>query len=162
MIQDEDLEYDNRTGLFNQQEAKKTKKKYTIGGKMGYIGSITKLLDILSKNEMKLVLDWFAHNCDGNNLLTDTFAKLTPDIHKVTRSKLKKKLIEHKIINEYRNRIMLNPYIFKPTSTKHNYPHLTQKLWRYLFENKDTGSDEVRFHEDDVYGIPPILKITKP
>ncbi len=159
MIQDNSLIYNKKTGLFNIKDLPKTPKKHSIGGKMGYIGSINVLLDLLTKNEFKMLLSWFSDNCDGNNLLTSSFKDLTPKMHKVNRSKFKKKLIENNIIHEYRNRIMLNPYIFKPTSTKHNYAYLTQRLWTYLFENKDNVTDEIIFHEDDVFGLPPILKI---
>ena len=159
MIQEQDLEepkYDTKTGQFNTEDKKKTPKKFVIGGKMGYIQSINTLLNLLSKNEIQLLLEWFSNNTNGNNLLTSSFAELTVGMDKSSRSRLKAKLINNDIIQEHRKRLMLNPFIFKPTSTLHNYPHLTQKLWEYLFHNKDIGSDEVRFHEDDVYGF--ILK----
>ena len=156
MIQENELnelEYNQDNGVFNTQDIKKTPKKWVIGGKMGYIGSIDKLLDLLSKKEMKFILDWFANHSNGNNLLTSTFTKLTSNMNRSSRSRFKKKLSDNMIIQEYRGQIMLNPFIFKPTSTSHNYAHLTQQLWKYLFMDKDTGSDEVRFHEDDVYGL---------
>jgi hypothetical protein len=171
MIQDNNLDnvednnevkYNLNTGVFDTQDIKRTKKKYTIGGKMGYIGSISKLLDILSKKEMKMIIEMFQNHTDGNNLLTSLFADLTSEMDKSTRSRFKKKLIDKLIMSpEYRGRYMLNPYIFKPTSTKHNYQHLTQKLWTFLFVNKDKLNDEVVFHEDDVYGLPDILQLKK-
>ena len=157
MIPKEDLEYNTRTGMFNTQDRKKTAKKFQIGGKMGYIGSINKLLDLLTKNELKLILKWFSEDTSPTNLLEKSFTKLTPEMDRFARSKFKRKLINNLIIAEHKNRIMLNPYIFAPTSTSHNYSHLTQGLWKYLFEDKDTTNDEIIFHEDDVFGLPDIL-----
>ncbi len=163
MVQDDELnkaEYNQNTGeILNYKDEPKTPKQYAIGGKMGYVGNLERLLDVFTNNEMKIILNMFREHCDENNLLVSKFKDITPKMDPSRRSKFKRKLIENMIIQEHQNRIMMNPYIFRPTSTKHNYQHLTQRLWKYLFVDKDTGSDEVRFHEDDVFGLPDILKV---
>jgi hypothetical protein len=153
----DDIDYDPKTGQFSSNEPSKTHKKYARIGKMGYVGSINMLLDILSKSELKMLLDWFSNYTDENNLLTSSFRDLTTNMDRSRRSKFKHKLIDNGIIAEHRKRLMLNPYIFKPMSTKHNYQYLTQRLWTYLFVDKDNATDEVIFHEDDVYGLPDII-----
>jgi len=163
MIQEKDLkkvEYNQDTGeIFNYVGPLKTKKKYAIGGKMGYIGSLEKLLSILTNKELQLILKIFREDCNENNLLNKKFKDVTPSFDTSRRSKYKKKLISNMIIQEHRGRIMLNPFIFKPTSIKHNYQYLTQGLWKYLFEDKDDVEDEVKFHEDDVFGLPDVLRL---
>jgi len=157
---DDGLEYDKDSGLFKEAHDEKTKyeKKFAKGGKMGYVRHFETLLDILTKRELKLVLEMFREYTDEFNLLTSSFRDITKDMDRFARSKFKRKLIDLFIIQEHRGRIMLNPHIFRPTTTKYNGIYRTQGLWTYLFENKDNYTEEIIFHEDDVFGIPDVLK----
>ena len=49
---------------------------------------------------------------------------------------------------------MLNPFIFVPRGDKNipNSQHLTQRVWKYLFEDANLGSDEVVAHAERLFG----------
>lgn len=131
--------YDTDIKMRDDRFARQGFKTYNTG--------VLQLIDVLTKNEIKLLIDVFSDIklVDRNNMLLVSFLQITRDMLKSTRSTFKKKLTENNIINDYNNKIMLNPYIFMPRGDKNykNSIYLIQQSWTYLFEDKDRYFEEV-------------------
>lgn len=133
--------------LSNDRHLQRGYKMYNIG--------IEYLVNNLSKKELLVTLNLYgSETVDYHNRLIGKFAKLTPDLDTAVRSRLKKKLIELKVLGEYNKSLMLNPFIFTPKGDKNikNCQWLTQRAWKYLFEDKDSGVEELDEYIEHVFG----------
>ena len=143
------------TGEVYETDIKLPDNRYTIKGYKMYQNGVKALIDILTKTELKLVIDMYGvHSVDYNNILTKGFKEFTKDMADSTRSRFKRKLIDNGIIGEYKKKIMLSPYIFLPKGDKNirNCNHLTQRVFKYVFMDADTGSEEVIEHAEKIFG----------
>ena len=133
--------------------------KYIIRGYKMYNKGIEYLIKILTKDELLAVINIFnSDTIDYNNLLIGPFHKLTPQLSKSARSKLKKKLMDENVLGQYLDkRLMLNPFIFIPRgdANVHNSKHLTQRVWKYLFEDLTSTNDAVLKHVEHMFGKLP-------
>jgi len=112
-----------------------------------YNTGLLHLLDVLTKGEIKLIINIFddIKKINRNNILIVDFLDITPNMANSMRSRFKKKLIENNIFNTYNNKLMINPYIFIPRGDKNykNSVYFIQQSWTYLFENKDRYSEDI-------------------
>ena len=123
-----------------------------------YNNGVIALIEVLTKDEIKRIIALFDSTCiDYNNILTKSFLQLTSDMSKAARSRYKHKLIDNRVMQECNGKIMLNPFIFVPRGDKNipNSQHLTQRVWKYLFEDANVGSDEVVAHAERLFGKLP-------
>ena len=135
--------------------------KFAQRGHKMYNYGIVYMLDKFTNTEIKRTISLFATEyIDYNNILTCKISKPLADMDPSHRSKLKRKLIDHKVIQEYNGKVMVNPYIFVPRGDKniHNSQYLTQRVWKYLFEDANIGSDEVIKHAELLFGKLPSSK----
>lgn len=124
------------------------------GYKMYNIG-VLGLVEIFTKDEIKRTILLFdANTIDYNNMLMKSFLEATKDMSKAARSRFKHKLIDNQVLQEYNNKLMLNPFIFIPRGDKNipNSQHLTQRVWKYLFVDANGGSDEIIAHAERLFG----------
>ena len=127
------------------------------GHKM-YNKGVLALVELFTKEEIKRTIMLFDGSViDYNNILMKSFLELTKDMSKAARSRFKKKLLEHQVLQEFNKRLMLNPYIFVPRGDKNipNSQHLTQRVWKYLFDDATIGSDNVIAHTERLFGKVP-------
>lgn len=135
--------------------------KFTQRGYKMYNKGVVHLIDVFTREEMKRTILLFSKdNIDYNNILIKSFLDITNDMSKAARSRFKRKLIDNQVIQEFNNKLMVNPYIFVPRGDKniHNSQHLTQRVWKYLFEDANIGSDEVIKHAELLFGKLPSSK----
>lgn len=129
--------------------------KFTVRGYKMYNASIDVLVDVLTKDELKAALKLFGSDTiDYHNLLIGPFHKLTSQMSKSTRSKFKKKLFDHGIMAECQGKLMLNPFIFLPKGDRNirNSGHLTQRVWKYMFEDANSAGEDVVVHAEHMFG----------
>jgi len=122
-----------------------------------YNNGVIALIDVLTKDEIKRTVNLFNSNfIDYNNIFSKPFLKLTSDMSKAARSRYKRKLLTNSIMQEYHNKLMLNPYIFIPRGDKNipNSQHLTQRVWKYLFDDINTYSENIEEHATHLFGAP--------
>ena len=135
--------------------------KFTQRGYKMYNTGVIHLIELFTREEMKRTILLFSKdNIDYNNILIKPFLSITKDMSKAARSRFKKKLIENHVLVEYNNKSMVNPYIFVPRGDKniHNSQYLTQRVWKYLFEDANIGSEEVIKHAELLFGKLPTSK----
>jgi hypothetical protein len=123
------------------------------GYKMYNNGIIT-LLDVLSTNEMKILINIFQiSTVDKYNIITKPFRTLTANMRPDSRSKFKKKLIENKILFEFNKKLMLNPFIFgsRGDTNIKNCKHLTQAVWTWLVDDTNKYSDDIQAHAERMF-----------
>jgi len=131
--------------------------KFLQRGYKMYNNGVIALIDILTKEEIKRTINLFdSKYIDYNNIFNRSFLKLTLDMSKAARSRYKRKLLTNSIMQEYHNKLMLNPYIFIPRGDKNisNSQHLTQRVWKYLFEDMNTYSEIIEEHATHLFGAP--------
>jgi hypothetical protein len=129
--------------------------KFIQRGHKMYNYGLEYMLDRFTNTEIKHILSIFDTSfIDYNNLIFVKFSKIFEHMDSSHRSKLKRKLIDNMVIQEHNKKIMLNPYIFVPRGDKNvlNSQHLTQKVWKYLFEDATIGTDEVVRHVEHMFG----------
>ncbi len=128
------------------------------GYKMYNIG-IEFLVQNLSKKELLVTLSLYGSDTiDYHNLLIKPFSKLTKELDTATRSRLKKKLLELGVIGEYEGKIMLNPFMFLPKGDKNikNSQSLTQRTWKYLFQDMNAVDEGLEAYIRHVFNIKTI------
>ena len=127
----------------------KVKDKYPIGWFKMYTKGVKDFVLALTKQEASTVLDWHDNSeiVGPNNIFKDSFRFITKDMHKDSRSRFKRKLIDSNIIIEYGKpkKIMLNPYMFMPRQDKNidNSQYMTQRAWLYVSEDKDIWTKDL-------------------
>lgn len=121
-----------------------------------YNDGIEYLIMNLGKQELLATMRLYDKTTvDQFNILTKPFNKLTPNLDTAVRSRLKKKLLHLGILGEVNKKLMLNPFTFIPKGTKdiRNCNWLTQRAWKYLFEDHDTGTEDIKAHADMMFGL---------
>ena len=129
--------------------------KFLQRGHKMYNQGIDYLLDRFTNTEIKLAISIFdSKYIDYHNLLICKFSQILPNMDPSHRSKLKRKLINNQVLQEHNKKLMLNPYIFIPRGDKNivNSQNLTQRVWKYLFEDMNTGTEEVIAHAEHMFG----------
>lgn len=150
------------TGETLETNVKLSNNKFKQRGHTMYNYGIDYMLDRFTNSEIKKAISMFDTKfVDYNNILTVKFSQILPYMDSSDRSKLKKKLIENMVIQEHNKLIMLNPYIFIPRGDKNiqNSQYLTQRVWKYLFEDCNIGSDDVVRHAEHMFGSDVQIKI---
>ena len=120
-----------------------------------YNSGVEYLIMNLSKQELLTTMRLYDKtSIDKFNMLAKPFNKLTPDLSTVARSKLKRKLLDLGVLGEVNKKLMLNPYTFIPKGTKdiRNCNWLTQRAWKYLFEDASIGTEDVVEHAELITG----------
>lgn len=143
------------TGEIGEIKGRLPDNKFIARGHKLYSNRLLDMVEFLTKDEMKQTISLFDNeHIDCNNICTDSFLRITKDMSKEARSRLKRKLIDNMILQEYMGKIMLNPYIFIPRGDLNvrNSKHLTQRVWRWLFQDKDAVSDEIAKHTERLFG----------
>jgi hypothetical protein len=105
-----------------------------------YKKGVIALLDVLSKKEMKRVISMYSNDTiDSANIFTKPFRELTLDMSRSARSNLKKRLIDNNVIGEFNKKLMLNPFIFMPRSSKSilNNQYLAQLAWELAIRRRN-------------------------
>ena len=112
------------------------------------------LLDILTKEDLRILLKVIVECTTEYNILIGPFHALTPGMSKAARSRYKRKLIEGKILAEHNNKLMLNPFVFNSRGDKNiqNCIYLTQRVWKYLFEDMNSTDEQVIIHSEHMFG----------
>ena len=139
--------------LFNTKH-KIPNDKFAIKGAKMYTNGVELLINSLSKKEMIQAIAIYNSDYIGyNNVLSDVFKFVSPDMTVVERSKFKKKLIDSNIILIYRAKIMLNPFIFIPKGDRNikNSVYLTQRVWKYLSEDITAANDDILNHTKHIF-----------
>ena len=100
------------------------------------------VLEGLSKKEALMLIDLVDMSdkmTAGNVLKVKRLSELFPDVDRAVLSRFKKKLYDLGVLDDYRGRFMLNPFLFKPRNDKNirNFQYLVQQAWLYLFVDKD-------------------------
>ena len=138
--------------------------RFMAQGQKAYTTGMLELLEVLQASEIKRMVSM--HNTTkviGKcNIFQMSFREATLDMSPNTRSRLKKKLIEGKVIHEFgKDKIMLNPYIFLPRKDKniHNSQYMTQILWKHTVEDKDCYVDGLEEFQDEIL---PNTRTVKP
>jgi len=147
------------TGEVSEAKVQLSRKhsKYPIQGHKMYTKGILELIDVVSKVELKRIIEWHANsNIIGkHNILLVKFKDLTKDMTTVARSKFKRKLLDNEIIVEYgsHKRLMLNPYAFLPRNDKNvdDSQHMDQLVWKYLVLDKDTYDPNLSSHIKTIF-----------
>ena len=132
--------------------------KFLQRGHKMYNTGVLGLIELLTKEEIKRTILLFDSSViDYNNVLMKSFLELTNGMSKAARSRYKYKLIDNKVMQECNGKLMLNPFIFVPRGDRNvnNSQHLTQRVWKYLFEDANLGSDEVIAHAERLFGKLP-------
>ena len=130
------------------------KQKFAKKGYKMYNNGVLALLDVLTKTEIKKVVLWYeSANIGYCNILKKTFKDLTPELSVNERSKFKKKLIDGKVIVEYKRKIMFNPHVFLPREDKNidSSIFLTQRTWTMLVEDKDLATEEIELFMNKIF-----------
>lgn len=143
------------TGEVLSTDLKLPDTKFIQRGYKMYNYGIDYIIDNFTKSEMKRIMKLYdKHTVDYYNMLILPFNQLTPDLHPSDRSKFKRKLIDKRIIQIYNKRMMLNPFIFVPKGDKNiqNCNHLTQQVWKYMFEDVNNWSDRIELHAEHIFG----------
>ena len=112
-----------------------------------YNRGVIELLDVLSKDEIKRIVSMYSSdNVDMANIFVNPFRSMTAEMSRSSRSNFKKKLIDSRIIGEFNKKLMLNPFIFMPRTSKsiRNNQYLTQLAWEWLFEDNTKYDDELQ------------------
>lgn len=125
--------------------------KHIQRGYKMYNSGVEYLIINLSKQELLTTIRLYDKtSVDKFNILTKPFNKLTPELSTVARSKLKRKLLDLGVLGEVNKKLMLNPYTFIPKGTKdiRNCNWLTQRVWKYLFEDVTIGTDDLIEHAE--------------
>lgn len=128
--------------------------KFQIRGHKMYNSGIIGLIDVLTKEECKLIINSFdSDNVDYCNIYIKPFSEITIEMDKASRSRLKKKLIENRIMLDYNKKLMLNPYTFIPRGDKNifNCNYLTQQVWKYLVEDCNNYSEQMEKHRRHMF-----------
>lgn len=129
--------------------------KFLQRGHKMYNTGVLGLVEIFTKEELKRTILLFDSNIVSyDNILMKPFLELCSDMSKAARSRFKRKLIDNHVLQECNGKLMLNPFIFVPRGDKNipNSQHLTQRVWKYLFEDANVGSDEVINHAERLFG----------
>lgn len=150
------------TGEMLETNLKLPDTKFGIRGHKMYNNGVLMLIDVLTKAEMAQTIELFdSKSIDYNNLLVAPFHKLTKDFSKAARSRYKRKLLDNSIAAMNGKQMMLNPYIFIPRGDKNiqNSKHLTQRVWKYMFEDADAAGEDVIRHAEHMFG-PSALERT--
>ena len=143
------------TGEVFNTDIKLTNSKFAQKGHKMYNYGVDYLLDNFTNTEVKRAISMFdSSTVDYCNLLTVKFSKLFPTMDASHRSKFKRKLLDKNVLAEYNKKLMLNPVIFLPRGDKNirNCQHLTQRVWKYLFEDCTAVSDDVVSHAEYMFG----------
>lgn len=128
--------------------------RFIARGHKMYNFGITALIDVLSKEEFKTIVNSFdSENVNYYNIYTKQFSEITPLMEKSNRSKLKKKLIEKRFLLDYNGKLMLNPYTFVPRGDNNivNCNYLTQQVWKYLVDDCNNYSDAIEKHMHRIF-----------
>ncbi len=147
--------FNQETGEIGNVSAKLPDSKYTKKGHKMYNYGFREVVKNFTKDEAIRIIDFFDNKLvDYHNLLMPSFLELTKSMDSATRSRFKRKLIDNMVIQEYNKRLMLNPYIFLPRGDANirNSRYLTQKVWEWLFMDKDTVSEEIMQHAEHMFG----------
>ena len=150
------------TGETLSTDLKLSDNRFTTRGYKMYNASIDVLVDVLTKDELKAALKLFgSKTIDYHNILIGPFHKLTAQMSKSTRSKFKKKLFDHNIMAECNGKLMLSPFVFVPKGDRNirNSGHLTQRVWKYMFEDANAAGEDVIRHAEHMFG-PSALERT--
>jgi hypothetical protein len=130
--------------------------RFVVRGAKMYIGSFEDLIDQFSKREIKMIMQLLkdTKKYDRFNVLTVSFRDLFDGMDRTNKSKFKRKLLEHKVIAEYNGKYMINPYILLPKGTKdiRNSQYWIQRVWMYLFVDKDKWLDGIDDMVEVVFG----------
>ena len=129
--------------------------RFGIKGHKMYNNGVLMLIDVLTKSEMSQTINLFeAKSVDYHNLLLLPFHKLTSGMSKAARSRYKRKLIDNDVIAICGKRVMLNPFIFIPRGDKNikNSIYLTQRVWKYMFEDANSAGEDVTAHAEHMFG----------
>lgn len=143
------------TGEIHSTNMKFSDDKFMRKGAKMYVDSLKGLVDLLTKDEFKTLLDLFStDNVDYCNVLIKPFKDVTSNMHTSNRSKFKKKLIENGVLFEYQNKLMINPFLFIPRGDRNikNCNWLTQKVWTYLVEDCSAKVDNIEEHIEHIFG----------
>lgn len=143
------------SGEVYNTDLKQPNTKFGIRGHKMYNNGVLMLIDVLTKSEMTQTITLFdAKSVDYHNLLVSPFHKLTANMSKAARSRYKRKLLDNAVIAINGKRIMLNPYIFIPRGDKNivNSIHLTQRVWKYMFEDANSSGEDVITHAEYMFG----------
>lgn len=142
-------EYTNLTGNIPNS-------KFLRRGHKMYNNGVLGLVDILTKEEIKRTINIFDF-LDYNNILVGSFLNATKDMSKAARSRYKSKLLENKIMQEYNNKLMFNPFTFVPKGDKNipNSQYLTQRVWEYMFIDINISSESIIEHAERLFGKLP-------
>lgn len=145
-----------KTGEMYDTGIKQNDTKFIVKGRKMYNNGIEHLVDVLTKRELKVVLALCkgAKTIDRFNILTQPFRAYTTGWDPSDRSKLKRKLLQESILGAYGGKLMVNPFVFVPNGTKDitNCNHLTQQVWKYVFEDCDIGSPSIIEHAEHIFG----------
>jgi hypothetical protein len=114
------------------------------------------MIDKLTKEEMKAfiaITSKFTSIMNKANVLKVPFKDVTPKMKPVARSRFKKKLIELEIINEYKGKLWISPFVLDPLDDKNiiNFKHHVQQTWIYLFHDKDRKFDGIDDFIEDIF-----------
>ena len=149
---------DLKTGETQSVNGTMPNTKFLQRGHKMYNTGVLGLIELLTKEEIKRTILLFDSSViDYNNILMKPFLELTKGMSKAARSRYKHKLIDNRVMQECNGKLMLNPFIFVPRGDKNitNSQHLTQRVWKYLFEDANLGSDEVIAHAERLFGKLP-------
>ena len=143
------------TGELFTTDLKLHNDKFLQRGYKMYNNGIEYLVQNLSKKELLLTLGLYGSaTIDYHNVLIKPFSKLTNELDPASRSRLKKKLFELGVLGEYNKKLMLSPFLFIPKGDKNikNSHWLTQRAWKYLFEDMNAVNEELEAYIDHVFG----------
>ena len=121
--------------------------RFSVRGSKMYVKAFEDVVDVLSKSELKMLLRIMDDTDSINrfNVIVVPFDKVTPDIDRTKRSKFKRKLLDNGIMQEYKGKLIISPFILLPRGSKdvRNSQYLTQRAWVYLFVDKDKYVDGI-------------------
>jgi hypothetical protein len=129
--------------------------KFIVKGPKMYSVGLERLLEHFTSAELKnIVAVANSKHVSYYNTLTCKFSLLVGNVDKTYKSRLKRKMLDNKVLGEYNKVLMLNPYIFIPKRDKNiqNCQYLTQRAWKYMFEDMNSGSEEIIKHAELIFG----------
>ncbi len=130
--------------------------RFPVKGLKMYLANLPDMVDLLTKRELKILFNLYA----DDNLVTRAgiikvpFKNLTEKFDVSDRSKFKRKLLEHNILMVYRNKLMLNPFIFTPRNDKNieNFQWKVQQIYKYLGADTNIYFDEIDNFVNTIFG----------
>lgn len=150
--------FDQNTGEIGAISGKLPDSKHPVRGHKMYNYGFREVIKNFTRDETIRIIDFFDNKLvDYHNILMPSFLELTKGMPVATRSRFRAKLIDNMVLQEYNKRLMLNPYIFLPRGDANirNSRHLTQRVWRWLFTDKDAATDAIIQHAEHMFGKVP-------